>query len=443
MLQKLMILPLLVVFTFVGIYKEADVIEEPILEHNTTLPLEEQALGNEIINVYNTNNDEMNDTNTTSISEEKAFSLEIVGELNTTKETAVSISVKLINAKNSDSCTYLWSENNELIAMGATLDEAFSKGEHKVFLRVINGSTEEEINASIVINAYDYYVEETLHFNAYYGELEYAEKEVRNHRGHNIFSDDGYFMKSTYVYNEEERMTEETVDYYRYPSEYKKVRYQYDSRGNRIRIITLNRDDIVMYIVENQYDDEGMIVKTLSGEDEDSLVEANYGTLYNNEDVYESPYAERESMTRLNDHGDIVYEEVFYGSMKLVYEYEYDDEFKITKEISTMNSPRRFQERTNYYNKEGMVKYYERKYGKSISEVQCSYMTKYSYNKEGRRESVENEIYEGECSFLDDVKKTYKYDKDGLLKSIESSMDGVKGYSTMKVIKTYTNDFEM
>jgi len=446
MLYKILVLPLVASLAFFAVDYSNDTEKvlknEPIVKQIEQLPDEEHELSSEIVEVYNTNYNEMN-ISETNVTESKAFSVEIVGELNTTKETVITLSAKVSNAKNIDACNYFWYEENELLSVGAVLQEGFTKGEHELNLRVLDGSTGEEINATVYVNAFNYYETRIQYLNAYYGELEYEDREILNHKGNYLLRDDGYFMKHTYVYDEESRVIEEGSYYYEYPSENKKMVYVYDSMGNRVSESTYGENGELLYLVVFEYDKEGNILKTLSGKDENSLVERSYEdySYYGNE-TYSSPYVEKEGRKELNDNGDVTYEEVHHGDMKIVYEYEYDEKFNMLKDSSTMTSPRRFSESNSYYNKEGYVEHYDRKYGDS-SGVLCAYNTNYTYDKNGRRKSTENQLLEGECFYLDEIKRIYSYDKDGAVKNIESSIDGEKGYSTMKVIKTYINSYEI
>ena len=438
---------MLLALAIFGLYHD-DVVGKQSEEVKYTLPHEE-APQNEVplyegvLEVYNTNFDEMNKT--TEEEEEKVFSVEISGELNTTKETEILLKAVVKHAKNLQACNYFWYENNVTIGIGESLEMAFDKGEHIITVRALE-SNGDATYTTVTIRAYDYYMVIREHYNAYYGNLEYSEKEIQNHKGRYLLMDDGTFVKDSYLYDDEYRMIENKYEYYNYPTENKTVRYEYDEQGNRTKETTLNSEGEVIYVVVSIYED-GNLTSSISGVDEDSLSSENYKERYN---YYYPVYTEEsgngvennEDKKEYNDNGKVTYEEVNYGHMKLIHEYSYDENDKLVKEISSMQSERRFNARTSYYDDKSHVTSFERKYGDENG-VRCHYKTLYTYNSEGNTKSRVDQLLEGDCPYMSEVKKNYNYDKNGNIKSIDATLDGEQGYTTLKVIKSYTNELDL
>ena len=443
-MKKILIVPILLALVIFGLYhedvvgkhSEADTHSLP----NKELPLNEVPLYKEIVEVYNTDYDEMNETE-----EKKEFSVEIQGDLNTTKETTIVLTAVVKNAENVQACNYFWSENNKTIDIGQNLEMSFTKGEHVITVRALDANGEDTY-ATVIVRAYDYYMVVREHYNAYYGNLEYTEKEIKNHRGQYLLMDDGTYLRDAYVYDDQYRMIENTYKYYMYPTENKTVRYEYDNQDNRVREATFDGNGEMIYLIVNSYDEDGNLTLIQSGKDEDSLSSEQYNEQY----IYASPYSEdstSESTTsnvrkEYNENGKVTYEEVNYSDMQFIYEYAYAENDRIIKESSSMQSDGRFNSRTSYYNEKSQVSSYERKYGDENGVI-CHFKIAYTYNSEGNTATKVDQLLEGDCPYISEVKRSYNYDKNGLVKSIDSSLDGEKGYSTLKVIKTYTNELEL
>jgi len=439
MIKKILIVPLLltiVIFSF----SHEDVMRKQIIEKHMALPEKEHSLVEEIVDVYNSDLDEINAT--TKEDEEKKFTVEIKGELNTTKETLITLTTKVKNYNNLDACNFFWSEEGTLLGIGSTLEMSFEKGEHKIFLRALD-SNGNEANATVILNAYDYHMITKLHYNAYYGNLEYTEKDIMNHKGRYLLMDDGTFSKYIYAYDDEGRTIESKSEYYDYPTENQTRRFEYDEQGNRVKEMTLNSNDEIIYMIIYEYDEDGVLISTKSGTDENSLSSENYNE-YEGSVYYEDTNlndTNSNDKKEYNDNGKLVYEESYYGSMKIISEYDYNEEGKLTKDVSTMTSESRKSVRTNLYDDKSQLISFERLY--SDNDYQCHYKRDYTYNSEGAVLTKIDQLLGGECPYIDEVKKNYAYDNDGKIKSISSTIDGEKGYTTLKVIETYTNILEI
>ena len=438
MIKKLLIVPVLltiVIFSF----SHEDVVGKQNSKKSVLIVEEEKTLVEEIVNVYNNDLDEINST---SEDEEEKFSVEIKGELNTTKEKLITLTTTVKNSDNLDACNFFWSEDETLIAIGPTLEMSFEKGEHIINLRALD-SDGNEANATVTLNAYDYHMVTKLHYNAYYGNLEYTEKDIMNHKGRYLLMDDGTFSKYIYAYDDEGRTIESQSKYYDYPTENQTSRYEYDEQGNRVKELTLNANDEIIYMIIYEYDEDGVLVSTKSGEDENSLSSENYSE-YEGSVYYEDTNLNETNSNdkkEYNDNGKLVYEEMYYGSMKIVSEYVYNENDKLTKEMSTMTSEYRKSTRTNFYDAKGQLISFERLY--SYDDFECHYRRDYTYDSEGYTLTKVDQLLGGDCPYINEVKEKYSYDKDGQVKSINSTIDGEKGYTTLEVVETYTNILEI
>ena len=128
----------------------------------------------------------------------------------------------------------------------------------------------------------------------------------------------------------------------------------------------------------------------------------------------------------------------------MIYEYSYHDNGEIEKERREVITDERRNIRIAYYNEKGEMISNERsdtlkKYGK-----ECSFRTEYTYNKQGYKASSVDVLLGGECSHIDEVKRKFTYDDNGNITNVHSVLDGdaKNGYTTMKVVKFYTNELE-
>jgi len=445
-MRRLLILPLilgLIVYSYSGEkVKEKDVNSSKNLNPPKDIPLYEGD-----VDVYNSNFNEMNvreDVNQT----DSNFTLTLGADVNTTKERAVVLSATVTNATNSRNCNYFWRENGTLFAMGARVEKAFSKGEHKLDVEVKCDSNETAVS-SMVVTAYDYYVVIKSHYNAYYGDLEYQEREVYNHKGRALLIDDGIFSKDRFNYNEKGETVEHQVLYYIYPDDSRMERYTYDAKGNKLTEKVFNTLGEMLYIAYYTYDDKGNLLSKKSGANEDNLVEENYNDtsaiIYSDEVYIEGEADENHDIKRVNDDGLVTYEEYNCGTIKMSFEYIYDENQQLLSEVYHVDSEDRNQVKKTVYNSNGNVVSSEREY-QFKERVGCHYRSSYNYNKEGNMETRQDVLLGGECPYLDEVKQVFSYDSEGNMVSIKAEVEGVakgEGYTTYKVEKFYTNEVEL
>ena len=443
-MKKLLILPLLLLLILFAFYHNEAEGNIETQESNTSSKREIVDVSKEIVETYTRNYDELNKSKETKEEEKKSLKLKIEGDLNTTKKTLIYFTAKLENIDNIEGCNYFWSENGNYLTMGRKVQLSFTKGEHPLFIKVI--CDERETNTTITVNAYDYYMVETFHYDAYYGILKYKEKEIQNHLGDYLLRDDGTWSKNTYMYNEENRIVENRREYYHYPEVTKTIRYEYDEKGNILKETTFDRDGNIIYIVMKTYNDKGEILTTQSGEDENSLTEENdysqEGIIYyddNSTDEVEQKYTH---INRVNDDNQTIYKEDDYGYFNIVSEFEYNENKKLSKEHSVVTSYDEVKESTIFYDDQENIIKRELKQKSTSDDIEyfCHKETKMRYNNKNQMTSSQDVLLGGECIFLDEVERHYSYDKEGVVNKVSSTFDEEKGYTTLKVVETYTNE---
>jgi len=449
-MKKLLILPLLLLLILFSLYHNEAEGNIESRESNTSSKSKILEVSKEIVETYNMSYDELNNSEEKK-EEEKPLKLKIEGELNTTKEKVLYFSAKLENIDNVEGCNYFWYENGEPLTMGRKVELSFTKGEHPLFIKAKCG--EKETNTTVTVNAYDYYMVERFHYDAYYGTLEYKEKEIQNHLGRYLLRDDGTWSKDSYEYNEENRMVENKSEYYLYPEETKIVRYEYDEEGHIVKETTLDVDGNVIYIIARTYDDKGEILTTMGGADENSLSEENYKNRYGyyDEETYYKDNAtdeveQKDEHKRLfNEDNQTIYSEDDYGDMKIVIESEYNEKKQLSREHRVMTTVYGSRENTVFYDDQQntIKRESKRRSNYNGGEYFCHKETKMTYNKEGQRVTSQEVLLGGECYYLNEAEQHYSYDKDGRVKTISSSFDGEKGYTTLKVVETYTNELDI
>ena len=405
----------------------------------------------EIVDIYDSNHDEMNMSNYVEVVEnnDSNFSVSIGSDRNTTRDTNESFVVEVNNADNIESCNYFWKITNEIDdtkLMGRELEFAFPKGESSVMVNVICG--EQEANATIKVTAWEYYERKTYHYNAYYGELEYTEREIFDYTGKYLIVDNGTFSKSNFVYDDEGRLIERKRVYYQYPSENKITRFTYNNRGERVVVEHLSLDGKLLHISLFTYNKEGSIVSLKSGSDREHLEEYIYADTEENAMVYE--VVEEDSEVNIegehvvNSDGKVTYEANDDGYAKTTYEYSYHENGLMKEERYEAISEDDITITIHSYNDKGELLSRERSDKLLANGNECSFRTDYTYNNQGDRASSVDVLLGGECPYLDEVEKRFTYDDDRNIINVYSVLDGdVKnGHITMKVEKFYTNELE-
>lgn len=452
-MKKLLLVPMLLgLILLMFSFKNASG-ETANVDKNLT-PIEEQPIKKGIIDIYKTNYDEINSSTEVEVVEnnDSNFSVSIGLDRNVTRDSNESFVVQVNNADNIESCNYLWKivneTNDERNAFGREVDLVFPKGEWSVNVRVFCG--EQEANATVKVTAWEYLERNTYHYNAYYGNLEYTEREIFDHTGKYIIVDNGTFSKAHFNYDDEGRLTERKRVYYKYPSENRVTKYTYTSSGERASVKSFDLEGKLLYVSLFKYNEQGDLVSLKSGSDEEHLEEQIYqyeGTEEENQLVYETTeiYTTNIDEQRiLNDDGQVTYEAYDDGYMKTIYEYSYYENGQTKKEKYEANSEDESTVSIRYYNDKGEMLSNERSDKLKKSGQECSYRTEYTYNKKGFRASSVDVLLGGECSYLDEVKREFTYDENGNITNVHSVLDGdaKNGYTTMKVEKFFTNELE-
>ena len=442
-MKKLLIVPALLALTLFSIYhykiEGKKVYEQP----TAMVKMEEDVLmiQNEIYSAKKEDN----------ASEVKLFKVVTTAEVNTTRDNEMTLSAKVENASNPEACNFFWYEDEALIGMGSTLEQSFSKGEHVITLTAKDGEGHES-NATVRVTAWDYEKIETLHFNANYGDLEYKEVELYDHKGRYLLIDDSKFMKFTNAYDEDDNRIEHKVIYYAYPEDSRQWLYTFDENHNQLTTKSINlKTGKTLYYNVKTYDEEGNVTSSKSGRDEDNLYVdpiENTNSYDNNEyyDYNESRNVDERDKVILNEAGNVTYEERNYENMKIIEEYRYDDNNTVTQHTSTMITEEINSDITiENYDKEQNIISSEQIY-KTGEEVTCHYKTTTTYNEDGMQDTEKIEVLDGICSEDDNEGslKKYSYDKEGRVTNISSSLekDTDENMTTLKVIKSYTNELE-
>jgi len=444
-MKKLLIIPALLALTLFSIY-HYKIEGKKIYEQPTIIEKMEQSIFIEQAEIYSSKKETKDDNET----EEKLFSLEIPSEVNTTRDHETTLTAKVKNANNPDACNFFWYEDGELIGTGSTFEHSFSKGEHFITIEAKDGEGH-EANATTNVIAWNYKKIETLHFNTNYGDLEYKELEIYDHKGRYILIDDGNFAKRINIYDEEDNRIEHQTIYYMYPYESRQWLYTFDENHNHLssKSIKIETGETLYYSVKT-YDEEGNVTSSKSGLNEDAL--------HNDYTKYDSPYGDdyteynstevvhTDDKSILNEAGLVTYEERNYEHMKTINEYSYDDNNSLVEQTSTMITKEVNYDITIYkYNNNQDISSTEQIY-KTGEEVTCHYKNSSTYNEDGMQATKKQEILDGICPeyIVKESFKKYSYDEDGRVKNVMSSLEkeSDNNITTLKVIKSYTNELE-
>jgi len=439
---KLLIIPLLLALTVFGIYHNNIEGGKTLYVQPTIMTKLEQKILTEDAETF-TVKTELNST-------KKVFTVETVSEINTTRDTEITLTAQVINVENKEACNFFWYQEGELVGIGSTLKQTYPKGEHSITIMAKDAQGHES-NATVTVTAWDYKKTETLHFNASYGDLEYKELTIYDHKGRFLIMDDSSFSKYSYVYDEDDNQIERNVVYYQYPHENRKWLYTFDENHNQLtsRVINLYTGNTLYYNVKT-YDEDGNVTSSKSGNNEDEL--------YDDHQVYGDPYAEeyieyntteienKDDKTILNEYGSVIYEERNYDNMKITNKYSYDEHNKITQQISNMITEGNREDINIYNYDENQTITNEEQIYKVNEEVICHFKTTSTYNEDGTQSTEKKETLDGICSEYgeNDSFKKFSYDKDGRINNVVSFLEKESddGQTTLKIIKSYTNDLE-
>lgn len=379
--------------------------------------------------------------------EEQNLSVDIGVDKNVSRDTEVTLSATVQNVKNLYACNYFWRENGEIIGTGSSISVSFSKGEHIVNLQVLD-SEGQEASDSIKITAWDYYIVKNKYYSPVTGEFMREGLEVYDHNGNYLLLDDGSFSKYTFLYNDEGREIEMSTEYYNYPEENRKKFYTYDDNGNIATIELLNADDVMVSFQTYEYDEDGNQVSSKSGVDQETLVEDE---VY----AYIDPYEDRNStyrdnspspITRYNENNQTIYNEIDYNYLKVIYEYSYNKDGTLIKDISTTISGEESESRITNYNENGNNTNSEILYKKD-DETICHYEIELTYNIDGHISTRGKKVLEGDCSNrVNPEHSSYRYDGRGNIIEIKSKSfiedDYSEEYTTLKTFRFYSNELE-
>ena len=444
-MKKLLLLPMLLALIVFSLYHE----DVDGMDTSTKAKVTEDIQIEEgILEIYNNGKNEINSSVEVNETKEE-FSVEIKGDLNSTKETVVTLKAVVKNAQKLEACNYWWYENAKLIDMGATLEKAFEKGEHNITL-VVRDANGEESNTSVIFSAYNYLSITQLNYDAYYGNLLYTERIITSHKGAYVVYDDGTHSKELMSYDEDNHLVERIREYYRYPNENRKTVFSYDDKGNRLSVQTFNMEGISVDYRLNIYDDNSSLIDMKFGTSPDDIDEQPVYSNIEYEEIYDaSAYVEVEvpkDIVRLNDSGKVVYEEHYYGDMKVVNTMSYNEENKLIKSERNSNSSFETSSIVITFDTEGNAVNTERKY-EFKGHSSCHYRTNNTYTSKGEIKTNASVLLGGECpSYIDEVKREYTYDDKGSLLKVQAiSDDGdVDGsFTTLKVIKEYINTLDI
>ena len=444
-MKKLLLLPMLLALIVFSLYHE----DVDGMDTSTKAKVTEDIQIEEgILEIYNNSKNEINSSVEVNETKEE-FSVEIKGDLNSTKETVIKLRAVVKNAQKLEACNYWWYENAKLIDMGATLEKAFEKGEHNITL-VVRDANGEESNTSVIFSAYNYLSIRQLNYDAYYGNLLYTERIITNHKGAYVVYDDGTHSKELMAYDEDNHLVERIREYYRYPNENRKTVFSYDDKGNRLSVQTFNMEGISVDYRLNIYDDNSSLIDMKFGTSPDDIDEQPVYSNIEYEEIYDaSAYVEVEvpkDIVRLNDSGKVVYEEHYYGDMKVVNTMSYNEENKLIKSERNSNSSFETSSIVITFDTEGNAVNTERKY-EFKGHSSCHYRTNNTYTSKGEIKTNASVLLGGECpSYIDEVKREYTYDDKGSLLKVQAiSDDGdVDGsFTTLKVIKEYINTLDI
>jgi len=449
-MKKLLIVPMVLVLIIFSLYPEDIDGMDTSAKGNVTETIQKERL-----NIFNSKNEinntvelvELNETTQEKVLE-KIFSVEIKGELNTTKETVITLKAVVKNAQKLEACNYWWYDAKELIDMGATLEKAFDLGEHNitVVVRDANGS---ETNTTTVVRAYNYKSITTLHYDAYYGGLRYMERTVLNHKGQYVLYDNGIYSKELMTYDENTGMLVERLrEYYNHPKENNKKEFTYDDKGNRLVSQTFNSEGISINYMLYVYDDNSSIIDIKFGTSADDI--ENNDVSDDEVITYDlSPYIEvkiPEDVVTLNDNGQVIYEELYYGENdKVVTTMTYNEDNKLIHSVRKSNSP--YDEGTTItdYDEKGNEIKKESKY-KMTGQSLCHYSSKSTFTNSNQIKSRVSTLLGGDCPYVDEIKRLYSYDEEDNVIGVKATTEGEElseAHTTLEVIKEYINELDI
>ena len=446
-MKKLLLVPMVLTLIIFSLYPEEIDGMDTSTKGKVT---QEIQLEEEILKVYNNSKNEINISVEENETTEEEFSVEIKGDLNTTKETVITLSAVVKNAEKLEACNYFWYEGKELIDLGATLEKAFDKGDHNITL-VVKDANGTETNSSVLLRAYNYHSIRKLNYDPHYGHLLYVERTITNHKGKYVLYDDGTYSKERMTYDDNDKLMERIREYYLYPEENRRTEFTYDNKGNRLASQTFNTEGISINYMLNVYDENSTLinVKYATSPDDIDDSEVVYGNIIYEEAPYASTIYEEvkipEDIVELNDNGQAIYEERYYGDTKIVNKMTYDEKNKLIKSERSYISKYENGSTTMEYDAKGNPLSVEKKRAMK-GHASCHYSSQNTFTDEGQIKSNVSVLLGGECHYIDEVKRVYSYDEEGNVESIKSSTDDgaeSEAYTTLKVIKEYANEIDI
>ena len=446
-MKKLLLVPMVLILIIFSLYPENIDGMDTSMKGKVT---QEIQLDEETLKVYNNSKNEINISVELNETIEEKFSVEIKGDLNTTKETVITLNAVVKNAKKLDACNFFWYEKEELIYLGSILQKAFDKGEHNITL-VVRDANGEETNTSVIVRAYNYHSVTSLNYDAHYGHLLYTERVITNHKGQDVLNDNGVHSKSFFTYSEDGYLVERTVEYYLYPEENRKTEFSYDDKGNRLTSQTFNAEGKSIEYNLMVYDANSTLLEIKFGTSPDDINDNNkvYEIVYDDTLVDASTtYTEikvPKDIVRMNDNGQVVYEERYYGDTKVVNKMTYNDKYQLVKSERNAISSYDTSLTITEYDTDNNPINIEKKYGMEGYGL-CHYSSQNTYTNTGQVKSNVSIVLDGSCSYIDEIKREYTYDDKGGIINVKAFTDDgdIDGaFTTLKVIKEYINEIDI
>ena len=384
-----------------------------------------------------------------SIETESPLIVELPNEVNITRDNIYKVEAKVKKSNSENACNFFWRENGELIGLGETLEKEFSKGEHTINLTVQNGDYISQ--KKIIVKAWDYKKIQRKLFDKNIDDFELIGEAVYDHKERLLRRYNGFATYSN-QYNEQDQRIEYRVEYESYPEDSYIRYYTYNEDGQRLSIERVTLDEEPVSFQEFIYNEEGIQIATKRGVDCEHLEEIRYDLpeiIYDegNSTLYSSTYSPEENQDKViyNEKHQIIYEKHDYGYVKETNSYEYDKDSKLSKSIRESKYSDKTTITTSLYNKKGETIssiFLEQK----GEEVICNYTTQVTYNQEGQRATVNQEVIDGDCSqqYVETSYKRFTYNKEGSIdKVIEAENNTTKESFTMfKMVTFFTNSLE-
>ena len=442
-MKRLLILPIILAVTVFSLYHKASGGMDINIKNKGKVELKiEKGL-----NIHNNSKNEI-DENLQEKIMGRAFLVEISGELNITKENPITLNAEVKNIDNLEAFNYWWYENKELLEIGPTLEKAFDKGQHNITLVVRDGNGT-EVNSSVVVNAYNYKSITTFHYDAYYGGLLYRERRVINHKGQYVLYDDGRYSKELRTYDDKRGvLLERAIEYYDNAENNRKTKFTYDESGNRLVEQTFDNEGISSSYLVYVYDENSTLIDMKYGTSEEDIENDEEGDDEVTTDDLSSYIEEKipEDVIKLNDNGKVIYEAFYYGKDdKVITTMTYNEDNQLIHSERESKSPYDkgitiidYDEKGNEINKE--MKY------QLEGEALCHYRTKNTFTDSNQIRSQVSTFLGGDCPYLDEIKRFYHYNEEGEVIDIKAIIDGEElseAYSTLEVIKAYTNELDI